>query len=131
MHKSFLFIASILLLSVAAWTSLTHAPSEDKAKASLYEIRNYNIDPAHFDAYQTWITNHGLPHIRKNMDVVGFWLEGSFASEVNGAPLDKLGSPNVTWDYPMGFQGTERQNHGPGIFHPRMAGYLRQVPGRP
>lgn len=90
-------IVSTLLIVIGSWTSLHFSPAEAPPKDSVYEIRNYNIDPDHLESYKTWITNHGLPYIRNHMDVVGFWLEGGIESEINGAPIDELGSANVTW----------------------------------
>lgn len=63
----------------------------------IYEIRNYHIAPEQLDNYKTWITNHGLPHIRQHMHVVGFWLKGEGEAEVSGIPLDEMGAANVTW----------------------------------
>ncbi|MEM8486217.1 MAG: hypothetical protein AAF564_11760 [Bacteroidota bacterium] len=63
----------------------------------LYEIRDYHIAPEQLENYKMWITNHGLPHIRQHMHVVGFWLKGEGEAEVSGVPLDDLGAANVTW----------------------------------
>ena len=63
----------------------------------LYEIRDYHIAPEQLDNYKTWITNHGLPHIRQHMHVVGFWLQGEVEGEVSGVPMDDMGSANVSW----------------------------------
>ncbi len=67
---------------------------EDK---HLYEIRNYHIEPAQLENYKTWISTHGLPHIRQHMNVVGFWVKGDDDEEISGAPMDEMGSANVTW----------------------------------
>ena len=97
MSKISSFITTAFLILAGSWTSIYFSPSESNQKESVYEIRNYNIHPDQYEAYKEWITNHGLPYIRKHTDVVGFWLEGDLESQVNGAPLDELGSPNVTW----------------------------------
>ena len=70
---------------------------EPESAAPIYEIRSYHIQPAQLDNYKTWISTHGLPHIRKNMDVVGFWVKGDMDADVSGAPMDELGSANITW----------------------------------
>ena len=90
-------ITTTLLILAGSWTSIYFSPSSTAEQDSIYEIRNYHIDPDHIEEYKTWITNHGLPYIRTHMDVVGFWLEGNIDSEIHGAPIDELGSANVTW----------------------------------
>ena len=97
MSKFYFIFATSLLILLAAWTSSTPFSTELVDQESVYEIRNYNIHPDQLEAYKTWITNLGLPYIRTHTNVVGFWIEGDNESEVNGAPLDELGSANVTW----------------------------------
>ncbi len=43
------------------------------------------------------MTNHGIEYLRRELDVVGFWVGAGVPAEVSGAPLDSLGSANVTW----------------------------------
>ena len=63
----------------------------------IYEIRNYHFDPTLFDAYKTWAKEEALPFLERQVDLVGFWVNTDCASEVIRAPLDDLGSANVTW----------------------------------
>ncbi len=63
----------------------------------LYEIRNYHFDPERFDAYKDWARNEALPFLDRELDLVGFWANTGEASEVNGAPMDAMGSANITW----------------------------------
>ena len=86
----------VLLVVGIAGAMAMKSPTSDAA-APVYEIRSYHIDPPQLEAYKTWISTYGLPHIRKNMDVVGFWVKGDLEGDVSGAPMDALGSANVTW----------------------------------
>ena len=63
----------------------------------IYEIRNYHFDPALFDDYQAWAEKEAIPFLAQKMEVLGFWVNTSDDPEVLGAPLDELGSANVTW----------------------------------
>ena len=85
----------LVLAGLAGIIAMKSAAPEPAAP--LYEIRSYHIEPAQLDNYKTWISTHGLPHIRKHMDVVGFWVEGDHDAEISGAPMDEMGSANVTW----------------------------------
>jgi hypothetical protein len=63
----------------------------------MYEIRNYHFKPELLGEYKTWARTKAIPHLSKQLDVLGFWANGDDAPEVNGAPQDKLGSANITW----------------------------------
>jgi len=63
----------------------------------IYEVRNYHFRPDLLDAYKVWAKNDAIPFLGGKMDVVGFWVNTADAPEINGEPLDKLGSANVTW----------------------------------
>ncbi len=63
----------------------------------IYEIRNYHFDPEKFADYKTWATEQALPYLDRELDLVGFWATGEDQTEVNGKPLDELGSANITW----------------------------------
>ena len=63
----------------------------------MYEIRNYHFRPDLIDAYKAWAKNEALPYLAMQLDVLGFWINSNDAPEVTGAPLDHLGSANVTW----------------------------------
>ncbi len=63
----------------------------------IYEIRNYHYEPTLLEEYKEWAIKSALPYIREHLDVVGFWVNADEDSEVNGRPLDDLGSATVTW----------------------------------
>ena len=62
----------------------------------LYEIRNYHFEPALFDNYKTWAKEQALPFLNRELDLVGFWATNG-ESEITGAPMDEMGSANITW----------------------------------
>ena len=63
----------------------------------IYEIRNYHYEPSVMAQYRTWAQKHALPHLRENLDLVGFWVNTDAPAQVGGKPLDELGSATVTW----------------------------------
>ena len=63
----------------------------------MYEIRNYHIRPESFAAYCNWAKTRAIPHLAKNLDLVGFWVSNDEPSQIVGAPMDALASANVTW----------------------------------
>ena len=63
----------------------------------LFEIRQYHFNPDLFEAYKQWAKTEAVPHLAKELDVLGFWVNTSDAPELKGEPQDQLGSANVTW----------------------------------
>ncbi len=63
----------------------------------IYEIRNYHFDPARFEEYKAWAKDKALPFLDRELDLVGFWANTDADNEVNGAPMDDMGSANITW----------------------------------
>ena len=63
----------------------------------IHEIRNYHYAPNLMKEYRQWATKLALPYIRKNMDLVGFWVRTDEPAQIGGKPLDELGSATVTW----------------------------------
>ena len=63
----------------------------------MYEVRNYHFDPELFEGYKTWARDLAAPFLNRELDLVGFWANTDADIEVNGAPLDELGSANITW----------------------------------
>ena len=63
----------------------------------LFEIRNYHFRPELLDAYREWASEHAVPFLKKELDVVGFWINSEDEPEVLGEPHDELGTANVTW----------------------------------
>jgi hypothetical protein len=62
----------------------------------IYEIRNYHFDPARFEEYKAWAKSAALPYLQRELDLVGFWATAG-ETEITGAPMDDLGSANITW----------------------------------
>lgn len=86
-----------VLLLASFVVGVAFIPPTPQPDEAVYEIRNYHIQPDQLENYKTWIETHGLPYIRSHMEVIGFWVKGDIDAEVNGAPLDEMGSANVTW----------------------------------
>ncbi len=63
----------------------------------IYEIRNYHYEPTLIKEYKEWASKLALPYLREHLDVVGFWVNIEQDPEVDGKPLDDLGSATVTW----------------------------------
>ena len=63
----------------------------------IYEIRNYHFDPQRLEDYKAWARDKALPFLDRELDLVGFWANTDADSEVNGAPMDDMGSANITW----------------------------------
>ena len=63
----------------------------------LFEIRQYHFNPDLFEAYKLWARTEAVPHLARQLDVLGFWVSTGDEPEVRGEPHDKLGSANVTW----------------------------------
>ena len=63
----------------------------------MYEIRNYHFKPELLSQYRQWAKTKAVPHLSKELDVLGFWVNSEDPSEVTGEAQDKLGSANVTW----------------------------------
>lgn len=63
----------------------------------IFEIRNYHYEPSLIKEYKAWARDKALPYIRRHLDLVGFWVKIDEEPEVNGKPLDELGSATVTW----------------------------------
>jgi hypothetical protein len=63
----------------------------------MYEIRNYHFKPELQDQYREWAKTRAVPHLGKELDLVGFWIVGGDAPEVSGEAHDKLGVANITW----------------------------------
>ncbi len=63
----------------------------------IYEIRNYHFEPSRFEDYKAWAREQALPFLSRELDLVGFWASLDEPNEVNGEPMDDLGSANITW----------------------------------
>lgn len=63
----------------------------------IYEIRNYHFNPELLSQYKDWAKTKAVPHLSRELDVLGFWVNNDAAPEVLGEPQDKLGVATVTW----------------------------------
>ena len=63
----------------------------------IYEIRNYYFEPKHFEAYKRWANDKAVAYLKENLNVLGFWVNADIPPEIQGQPMDDLGSANVTW----------------------------------
>jgi hypothetical protein len=65
----------------------------------IYEIRDYTIDPEWFDRYATWARTLAAPWLKKNLDVIDFWLDEGQPPETSGSNpvVSSNGQANVTW----------------------------------
>lgn len=95
--KKLLSIAAIAALSCGASFGAQGAESTALETSPVFEIRNYHFDPELIGEYEAWARDIALPFIRKKVDVVGFWVDAGIDPQINGAPLDEMGSANVTW----------------------------------
>jgi hypothetical protein len=63
----------------------------------IYEVRNYHFRPDLLAEYKVWAKGKAIPYLSAALDVVGFWVSTDDPPEVIGAPMDAMGSANVTW----------------------------------
>ena len=91
-----LAVTALVLMSAAAAASRTTGEPVQEAQP-IYEVRSYHIDPERLDEYREWISEDGLAYLRRELDVVGFWIDEGIEPEVRGETLDPMGPPNVTW----------------------------------
>jgi hypothetical protein len=95
--KKLLSIAAMAALFCGASLEVLGAESTAPEISPVFEIRNYHFDPELVGEYEAWARDIALPFIRKKVDVVGFWVDAGLDPQINGAPLDEMGSANVTW----------------------------------
>jgi len=81
----------------AASVCAQEAASSAEGPSPVFEIRNYHFEPSLMGQYEAWSRDYALPYLRKNLDVVGFWISAGIDPELEGEPLDQLGSATVTW----------------------------------
>ena len=90
--------ATALILTFAVSAASRPPGGQSPQEASpIYEVRSYHIDPTSLADYRAWITGDGLAYLRRELDVVGFWIDEGVESEVRGETLDPMGPANVTW----------------------------------
>jgi len=86
-----------VLLGTAATETIAWAESDTDAAGPIYEIRNYHFDPDLYEEYTEMASGEYISYLQEHLDVVGFFVDSDIPAEVRGAPLDELGSANVTW----------------------------------
>jgi hypothetical protein len=95
----------------------------------MYEIRNYHFKPELLSQYKDWAKTKAIPHLSKELDVLGFWANGEDAPEVTGAPQDKLGSANITWIIRWRDLGQRNEVLPRVLGSPEWAAIFAHVPG--
>ena len=64
----------------------------------IYEIRNYWIDPAHFDEWIAWLREKAAPVFREEWDIVGIWSSSDIPPTYGGSQPEAKGTPtSLTW----------------------------------
>ena len=65
----------------------------------IVEIRDYTIESVWLDAYRQWATELAVPWLRANLELVDFWMDCGFETELSGSnPATPInGQPNVCW----------------------------------
>ena len=65
----------------------------------IVEIRDYTIEQAWLEAYKEWAEQLAPPWLKKNLDVVDFWVDDGIEASVDGSDpkLSPHGQANVCW----------------------------------
>ena len=66
---------------------------------SIFEIRDYTMEPTVLEDYLIWAKNYFIPFAKNKIDIISFWGSKGINSEVSGSnPITSPnGQPNVTW----------------------------------
>jgi hypothetical protein len=97
--------------------------------AVLHEVRNYHFRPDLLADYKVWASTQAIPHLAKTLEVVGFWVSTDDAPEVVGAPMDAMGSANVTWVIRWRDKAHRAEAWAAATSGPEWEAVLAQVPG--
>jgi hypothetical protein len=95
----------------------------------IYEIRNYHFRPDLIEDYKTWARTKAVPHLASVIDVVGFWVSTDDPPEVVGAPMDAMGSANVTWIIRWRDLAQRNEEWPKAISGPAWEAVFAEVPG--
>jgi hypothetical protein len=95
----------------------------------MYEVRNYHFQPGLLSDYKAWAKDHAVPYLSRRLEVVDFWVDGEDPPEVNGEPLDALGSANVTWVIRWRDLAHRNQDLPAALGGPEWEAIFSQVPG--
>lgn len=127
--KKLLSVAAMAALLLGASTSPLAAESTAPEVSPVFEIRNYHFDPELIGQYEAWARDIALPFIRKKVDVVGFWVDAGIEAQVSGAPLDDMGSANVTWIIRWNSKAERDAKIGSVFSGPEWDAIAAQIPG--
>jgi hypothetical protein len=95
----------------------------------LYEIRNYHFNPELFEDYKAWAKSEATPFLKDKLDIVGFWVDTGIPAELNGEPLDALGSANITWIIRWEDMAQRESEFEATLGSPEWADIFSRVPG--
>ena len=95
--RRFAYRGALLALVSAVVVGAAWSAGDSAQDGPIFEIRDYHIAPESLADYREWAENHGVPHLRTKLDVVGFWVNAGIEAEVNGETTDPMGPANVTW----------------------------------
>ena len=95
----------------------------------IYELRNYHFDPERFEDYKAWARSEAAPYLREHMDIVDFWVDCGVPAEIMGAPLDDLGSANISWVIRWASKEERDAQFGPLMSSPEWTDIFSRVPG--
>ena len=64
----------------------------------IVEIRDYTIEQAWLEAYKEWAEQLAAPWLKKNLDVVDFWVDDGIEASVDGSdPKNPFPSPRLRY----------------------------------
>ena len=127
--KKLLSIAATAALFCGALSGARGAESTPPETSPVFEIRNYHFAPELIAEYEAWARDSALPYIRKKIDLVGFWVDAGIDPQINGAPLDEMGSANVTWIIRWNDKAERDEKMGAVFSGPEWEAIFAKVPG--
>ena len=65
----------------------------------IVEIRDYTIETAWLKEYKVWAEDLAAPWLKRNLDVIDFWVDTGLEAEVSGSNpiVSSNGQANVCW----------------------------------
>lgn len=71
---------------------------DNTSEGPMYEIRNYWIDPEHFEEWMNWFKTYTAPFFRKIMDIVAIYPSNDVPHAYSGFnPREDVTPANLTW----------------------------------
>tara|TARA_B110000908_G_C10051495_1_gene356400 strand:+ start:423 stop:770 length:348 start_codon:yes stop_codon:yes gene_type:complete len=104
--------------------------------SGIVEIRDYTIERDWLEEYKDWAEKMAVPWLKKNMDVIDFWVDDEIEAELDGSDprISPHGQPNVCWiirwgskeDRDRGFAAVQEHPEWQEIWskHPNENAYL-------